>query len=98
MDGRLVAGEVKQQVVQHVQQLEKHGTEPLLATVQVGDDSASASYLKAKHKAAVEVGIRSESHHLPADTSQDKLGPCLASSTLTQRSTGYSFNCPYLQA
>jgi len=58
MDGRLVAGEVKKRVGQQVQQLEKHGTEPLLATVQVGDDPASASYLKAKHKAADEVGIR----------------------------------------
>ncbi len=73
MDGKLVAGEVKKQVAQHVQQLEKHGTEPLLATVQVGDDPASASYLKSKHKAASEVGIKSESHHLPADISQDKL-------------------------
>ncbi len=73
LDGRLVAGEVKKQVAQSVKQLERHGTHPLLSTVQVGDDPASASYLKAKHKAAAEVGIRSESHHLPADTSQEKL-------------------------
>jgi methylenetetrahydrofolate dehydrogenase (NADP+) / methenyltetrahydrofolate cyclohydrolase len=73
MDGKLVAGEVKKQVAIHVQRLERHGTEPFLATVQVGDDPASASYLRAKHKAADEVGIRSESHHLPANTSQDKL-------------------------
>jgi len=73
MDGKLVAAEVKKQVAQRVQQLEKRGTEPCLATVQVGDDPASSSYLRAKHKAADEVGIRSESHHLSADTSQDKL-------------------------
>jgi methylenetetrahydrofolate dehydrogenase (NADP+)/methenyltetrahydrofolate cyclohydrolase len=73
MDGKLVAGEVRRQVAQQVQRLEKHGATPLLATVQVGDDPASASYLKAKHKAADEVGIRSESHHLPADTPPDKL-------------------------
>jgi len=73
MDGKLVAGEVKKQVAIHVQQLEEHGTEPFLATVQVGDDPASASYLRAKHKAADEVGIGSGSHHLPLDTSQDKL-------------------------
>src|SRR3989442_12928550 len=73
MDGKLVAGEVKKQVAQNVQQLEKHGANPLLATVQVGHDPASASSLTAKHKAADEVGIRSEGHHLPAETSQDKL-------------------------
>ena len=73
MDGKLVAGEVKKQVAHQVQQLEKHGARPTLATVQVGDDPASASYLRAKHKAAEEVGIGSESHHLPANTPQDKL-------------------------
>jgi methylenetetrahydrofolate dehydrogenase (NADP+) / methenyltetrahydrofolate cyclohydrolase len=73
MDGRIVAEEVKRQVAENVQKLEKRGTQPLLATIQVGDDPASASYLKAKHKAADEVGIRSESHHLPANISQDKL-------------------------
>src|SRR5215831_9719742 len=73
MDGKFVAGEVKRQVSQRVEQLEKNGTTPVLATIQVGDDPASASYLKAKHKAAAEVGIGSESHHLPATTSQEDL-------------------------
>jgi methylenetetrahydrofolate dehydrogenase (NADP+) / methenyltetrahydrofolate cyclohydrolase len=79
MDGKLVAGEVKKQVARHVEQLEKHGTEPLLATVQVGDDPASSSYLKAKHKAAQEVGIKSEGHHLDPNISQDKLEALLMS-------------------
>jgi methylenetetrahydrofolate dehydrogenase (NADP+) / methenyltetrahydrofolate cyclohydrolase len=79
MDGKLVAGEVKKQVARHVEQLEKHGTELLLATVQVGDDPASSSYLKAKHKAAQEVGIKSEGHHLDASISQDKLEALLMS-------------------
>ncbi len=73
MDGKLVAAEVKKHVAQSVQQLEKHGTKAFLATIQVGDDPASSSYLKAKHKAAEEVGIQSENHHLPANTPQDKL-------------------------
>jgi methylenetetrahydrofolate dehydrogenase (NADP+) / methenyltetrahydrofolate cyclohydrolase len=79
MDGKLVAGEVKKQVARQVGQLERHGTEPLLATVQVGDDPASSSYLKAKHKAAQEVGIKSQGHHLDADISQDKLESLLMS-------------------
>ncbi len=73
LDGKLVAAEIKQQVAKQVQQLENHGTKPFLATIQVGDDPASASYLKGKHKAAEEVGILSEHHHLPANTPQDKL-------------------------
>jgi methylenetetrahydrofolate dehydrogenase (NADP+)/methenyltetrahydrofolate cyclohydrolase len=73
LDGRLVASEVKKQVAVQVEQLAKRGVKPFLATIQVGDDPASSSYLKGKHKAAEEVGIRSENHHLPANTAQDKL-------------------------
>jgi methylenetetrahydrofolate dehydrogenase (NADP+)/methenyltetrahydrofolate cyclohydrolase len=78
LDGKLVASEVKQQVAVQVKQLAKRGVEPFLATIQVGDDPASSSYLRGKHKAAEEVGIRSENHHLPADTPQDKLEALLS--------------------
>jgi methylenetetrahydrofolate dehydrogenase (NADP+) / methenyltetrahydrofolate cyclohydrolase len=94
MDGKLVAGEVKKQVAQHVQQLEKHGTETLLATIQVGDDPASASYLRAKHKAANEVGIKSESHHLPANTSQDKLESLLGQLNINPKVNGILVQLP----
>jgi len=94
MDGKLVAGEVKKQVAQQVQQLEKHGAKPLLLTVQVGDDPASASYLKAKHKAADEVGIRIESHHLPADTSQDKLEALLGQLNTNPKVNGILVQLP----
>jgi methylenetetrahydrofolate dehydrogenase (NADP+) / methenyltetrahydrofolate cyclohydrolase len=94
MDGKLVAGEVKKQVAQHVQQLEKHGTETLLATIQVGDDPASASYLRAKHKAAGEVGIKSESHHLPANTSQDKLESLLGQLNTNPKVNGILVQLP----
>jgi methylenetetrahydrofolate dehydrogenase (NADP+) / methenyltetrahydrofolate cyclohydrolase len=73
LDGKLVAGEVKKQVARQVEHFLKLGTKPFLATIQVGDDPASTSYLKAKHKAAEEVGIGSEHHHLAADTPQPKL-------------------------
>jgi methylenetetrahydrofolate dehydrogenase (NADP+) / methenyltetrahydrofolate cyclohydrolase len=94
MDGKLVAGEVKKQVAALVQQLEKHGTEPFLATVQVGDDPASTSYLRAKHKAADEVGIRSESHHLPANTSQDKLEALLSQLNTNPKINGILVQLP----
>jgi methylenetetrahydrofolate dehydrogenase (NADP+)/methenyltetrahydrofolate cyclohydrolase len=73
LDGKLVASEVKQQVAVQVEQLAKRGVKPFLATIQVGDDPASSSYLRGKHKAAEDVGIQSENHHLPANTPQDKL-------------------------
>jgi len=78
LDGKLVASEVKKQVAHEVESLAKHGTIPFLSTVQVGDDPASASYLKAKHKAAAEVGIQSEHHHLTANAGKAKLEALLA--------------------
>ncbi len=94
MDGKLVAGEVKKKVAEHVQQLEKHGTVPFLVTIQVGDDPASASYLKAKHKAADEVGIRSENHHLAANTSQDKLEALLGQLNTNPKVNGILVQLP----
>jgi len=73
LDGRLVAAEVKKEVASQTEQFIKHGVKPFLATVQVGDDPASTSYLKSKHKVAQEVGIESEHHHLAGEISQSKL-------------------------
>jgi len=73
MDGKLVALESKMETAKRVQELLKKSVRPLLSTVQVGDDPASATYLKAKHKAAEEAGILSENHHLPAGTPQQEL-------------------------
>src|SRR5712691_897319 len=73
MDGKLVAIEVKKEVTIQAQQLKKDGVNPHLSTVLVGDDPASASYLKAKHKACQEVGIKSENHHIPRETTQREL-------------------------
>ena len=73
MDGKLVAAEVKQEVSGRVKHLQQQGVRPWLSTVLVGDDPASETYLRAKHKACEEVGIKSENHHLPSDSPQDKL-------------------------
>ena len=73
MDGKLVAAEVKRDASDRVKRLQQQGVRPWLSTVLVGDDPASATYLRAKHKACEEVGIKSENHHLPSNTPQDKL-------------------------
>src|SRR2546426_9983437 len=73
MDGKLVAAEVKHEVARRVNHLQQQGVRPWISTVLVGDDPASATYWRVKHKACEEVGIKSENHHLPGDTQQDKL-------------------------
>ena len=69
----MVASEVKREVTEKVRELQKDHVNPHLSTVLVGDDPASASYLKAKHKACQEVGIKSENHHIPKETTQREL-------------------------
>jgi len=94
LDGRLVASEVKKQVALQVGQLAKRSIKPFLATIQVGDDPASSSYLRGKHKAAEEVGIQSENHHLPANTAQDKLEALLGQLNTNPRVHGILVQLP----
>jgi methylenetetrahydrofolate dehydrogenase (NADP+)/methenyltetrahydrofolate cyclohydrolase len=70
IDGKAVAAEVREKVAAEVKEM---STAPGLATVLVGDDPASAIYVRRKHEASEEVGIRSVGHELPASTSQAEL-------------------------
>jgi methylenetetrahydrofolate dehydrogenase (NADP+)/methenyltetrahydrofolate cyclohydrolase len=69
MDGRAVAAKVRAEVAHEVEQLGSLG----LATILVGDDPASDVYIRLKHRAAKEVGIRAVDRRVPADVSEDDL-------------------------
>jgi len=74
LDGAAVAEQLKQEVARDVAQfVSEHQVRPCLATVLVGDDAASAVYVRNKIRACEEVGIRSEHHPLPATTSAIEL-------------------------
>jgi len=65
IDGKAVAASVRERVRGHVEELsDELGRAPGLATVLVGDDKASAIYVRRKREACEEVGIRSF-HHEP---------------------------------
>ncbi len=71
IDGRAIAEELRANVGRGVEELLASGGErPGLATVLVGDDPASHTYVRMKRKACAEVGIESLHHELPADASQ----------------------------
>lgn len=67
LDGKLVAAAVKDEVAEAVSKLDYT---PGLATVLVGDDPASHTYVKGKRRDAEQVGIRSIHHELPATIDQ----------------------------
>jgi methylenetetrahydrofolate dehydrogenase (NADP+) / methenyltetrahydrofolate cyclohydrolase len=70
MDGKALAERVRKEVAGEVAAL---GRPVGLATVLVGDDPASAVYVRSKQKASREVGIEPFDHNLSSDTSQEDL-------------------------
>src|SRR6476659_6826218 len=74
MEGRLLADRIRAEVAEEVRELGEIG----LATVQVGEDPASSIYLRRKHEAASEAGIRSVDRKFPAEISEDELLTILA--------------------
>lgn len=73
IDGVAIAAKVKERVKKGVQVLKEGGTNPCLATILVGDDPASATYVRNKHRACEEAGIATKDRRLGSDTTQQEL-------------------------
>jgi len=73
IDGIVIAQSVKDRVKKAVDELKSQGINPCLATILIGDNPASTTYVKNKHKACEEVGIITIDHKLDAKISQIQL-------------------------
>jgi len=74
LDGKAVAREVYDEVALAVnERTSRGGSRPRLATVLVGDDPASATYVALKQRNSQSVGIESEDHRLPGTTTTEEL-------------------------
>lgn len=74
IDGREVANRMRAQLAEDVKRLQaEHGITPGLATVLVGDNPASASYVRMKQKACEKTGIVSFGHTIAEDASQEEV-------------------------
>ncbi|MFL9825469.1 bifunctional methylenetetrahydrofolate dehydrogenase/methenyltetrahydrofolate cyclohydrolase FolD [Rhodoplanes sp. SY1] len=74
IDGKTAAEAVRAGVAAEVARLSAaHGLIPGLAVVLVGDDPASAAYVRSKGKQTVAAGMRSFEHRLPATATQDEV-------------------------
>jgi len=73
IDGTAIARQIRAELADAVATLAAGGTQPGLTVVLVGDDPASAVYVRAKGKACEELGMRGETVRLPASTSQAEL-------------------------
>jgi methylenetetrahydrofolate dehydrogenase (NADP+)/methenyltetrahydrofolate cyclohydrolase len=73
IDGIVIAQSVRDRVKKAVDVLKSQGVNPCLATILVGDNPASDTYVRNKHKACEEVGIITIDHKLDANISQTQL-------------------------
>ena len=73
IDGIIIAKSVKERVKKAVDELKSQGINPCLATVLIGDNPASATYVRNKHKSCEEVGILTKDHKLDANITQPEL-------------------------
>jgi len=78
LPGAPVAEAVLADVERRVRALRERGVTPALATILVGDDSASAGYIRIKQKQAGELGFDSPHVHLPEDATQADLHKAIA--------------------
>lgn len=91
MDGKALSAKVRGEVAQEVAAL---GRPVGLATVLVGDDPASAVYVRNKRQACTEAGIESIHHELPAATSEQQLLELVAELNADPRVTGILCQLP----
>jgi methylenetetrahydrofolate dehydrogenase (NADP+)/methenyltetrahydrofolate cyclohydrolase len=73
VDGRAIAAQIQRELTVRVASLKQRGVVPGLAFVRVGEDPASKVYVGRKEKACAELGIVSETHVLPENTSEAEL-------------------------
>lgn len=71
IDGKKVAQQVREDWKKRADALKDRGILPGLAVIIVGDDQASKVYVRNKVRACAEVGLHSEVHEFPADTTED---------------------------
>ncbi|MUV07320.1 bifunctional methylenetetrahydrofolate dehydrogenase/methenyltetrahydrofolate cyclohydrolase FolD [Planococcaceae bacterium Storch 2/2-2] len=74
IDGVAIGQTIKEEIAKEVATLvEETGCQPGLAVILVGDDQASATYVRNKEKQATKVGMKSEVIRMPAETTEEEL-------------------------
>ena len=98
IDGKAVAKRVKEEVKKEIVKLkEKHKSFPLLLAVQVGENPASAAYLKSQRKGCEEVGIDYQVQQLPQEVSEEELIQFIKEKNQDGKTTGIILQMPLPQ-
>lgn len=73
IDGKKISTEIKDELKEQVAKLKGEGVEVTLAVVKVGEDPASAVYVRNKEKACEYIGINSKKIEMPEETTEEEL-------------------------
>ncbi|NEO63520.1 MAG: bifunctional methylenetetrahydrofolate dehydrogenase/methenyltetrahydrofolate cyclohydrolase FolD [Moorea sp. SIO4G2] len=95
LDGKTIAKKIQTQLQEQTKKLTlKHGRPPGLAVLMVGDNPASAAYVRNKERACAKVGIASFGRHFPSNTSQAELEQTINALNQDQRVDGILVQLP----
>lgn len=73
MDGKMLSKQIREELKLEIERLKSKGVLPGLAVILVGDDPASKIYVGRKQKACEQLGVYSEVHRLPEETTESEL-------------------------
>ena len=94
LGGKAVAAEVRSEVTADVARLKDRGIPVRLDVILVGDDPASATYVRMKQKDCAEVGIESRAHRFEADTPQRELAALVERLNADSAVSGFFIQLP----
>ena len=94
LDGKAIAAEIRAEVAGGVAELSERGIRPRLDVVLVGDDAASATYVRMKERDCAEVGIDSRVHRLGSETPQEELAAFVERSNAEAEISGFFIQLP----
>ena len=95
LDGKALANSIQTELTQQVQALQSRTVRPPgLAVLMVGDNPASAAYVRNKERACANVGIASFGQHFPATATQAELEHAIAALNTDERVDGILVQLP----
>lgn len=94
LDGKAVAAQIRSEVAEGVAGLKSRGVSVRLDVVLVGDDPASATYVRMKQRDCEEVGIESRAHRFAADVSQAELAALVEELNAAPTVSGFFVQLP----
>ena len=97
LDGKALAGSIKQDLAARVKELQHKGVTPGLGTILVGNDPGSLSYVAGKHRDCKEVGINSIRVDLKADATESDVLAALKDLNSAKECSGYIVQLPLPQ-